>query len=921
MANIESAEFGNRGGSHQLISSSLPVGSSILATLRFLVDRPAGHIDAEAIWSPYWGCQGIEEWWAIWRGLVDETAPRKNMVSVKVKLVPKEQCGTLERLDDILKSLGHVSQNQDDSRILPLAGAALSNLANGQGPALILDIALAPLLLNAIWPRLWASARASLCLRTLFGSESLDSIPKSSIVLIPSELRPRWHGRHIITDNEPEGPATRWFSNSVSPAMTRTMELNGDRLPGDFTVFGRVERIVSRLEKVHSGTGTIADALVVLRTQEAFSEGFVLSDADIERTATILGKLEDATVNDVRTASLVKFDSFPNRSALEMALTHWAKSRFTEQSPDDVRWLLEQQAGNTHAPWWRQALGQGMAEGCRSRSKSWATAIWRWWQACPETVTYVMRHLENTNATQQWLASETPVSVADELVNRLVEVCRPREWAVLLARALGHQRTLAECVNVLRQNFSRPEAGLDDLLIDRIPVEVVEAAASSCWMPLIEKAVVYTRAQPQLIVRTLGTRGLIPLLLNHLSAGGTFPAELLKDEFIIMVFRGALDGNADHIKIAGYFGKTAGGAILDHQEAGKLLPLVGSDAVQGAVDEWWRRFLADANNSRPPSALCVKVLASARGHIDRKPITLVIQLLHLFPEITEAIFEGWLRDTGFLWERGDHQRLANLLVERTWKSTTKSMRWSWKSELKLVAWHARELLTWYDRFWLVPDGADEAIARSSPTTLRNDMKILFLAANPLPSSRLALDEEARLIEEKVRDSKHRDSVVMRTCWAVRPDDLQQVLMEIEPCVVHFSGHGGGPVGIVMHSNDQVKESLVSAEALADLFRVLKGDIRVVVLNACYSETQAKAIVDEIDFVIGMSDTIGDEAAREFAAAFYRGLAFGQSVRKAFDLGINQLKLMGLSQDAVIPQLLSHSGADPSTTILVTGSHS
>jgi hypothetical protein len=94
-------------------------------------------------------------------------------------------------------------------------------------------------------------------------------------------------------------------------------------------------------------------------------------------------------------------------------------------------------------------------------------------------------------------------------------------------------------------------------------------------------------------------------------------------------------------------------------------------------------------------------------------------------------------------------------------------------------------------------------------------------------------------------------------------------------------------------------------------------IRVVVLNACYSEVQARAIVNEIDFVVGMSDSIGDDAARVFAAAFYRGLAFGKSVRTAFELGINELKLLGLGHEDAIPQLLVRTGVDPNV-VLVSG---
>ena len=171
-------------------------------------------------------------------------------------------------------------------------------------------------------------------------------------------------------------------------------------------------------------------------------------------------------------------------------------------------------------------------------------------------------------------------------------------------------------------------------------------------------------------------------------------------------------------------------------------------------------------------------------------------------------------------------------------------------------------------------------------------------------------------EARIRDARHRDLVLFSTRWAVRPEDLQQILLEDEPVVVHFSGHGGGSVGIVLHSQDQEAENLVAEGALVDLFRVLKDGIRVVVLNACYSEVQAQAIVQEIDFVVGMSDSVVDDAARVFAAAFYRGLAFGRSVQTAFDLGINELRLFGRESGDDIPKLLVRSGMDASLTKLV-----
>lgn len=45
------------------------------------------------------------------------------------------------------------------------------------------------------------------------------------------------------------------------------------------------------------------------------------------------------------------------------------------------------------------------------------------------------------------------------------------------------------------------------------------------------------------------------------------------------------------------------------------------------------------------------------------------------------------------------------------------------------------------------------------------IKILFLAANPTKTTRLALDVEAREIAEKVRDSRHREAFRFEQRWA------------------------------------------------------------------------------------------------------------------------------------------------------------
>lgn len=196
--------------------------------------------------------------------------------------------------------------------------------------------------------------------------------------------------------------------------------------------------------------------------------------------------------------------------------------------------------------------------------------------------------------------------------------------------------------------------------------------------------------------------------------------------------------------------------------------------------------------------------------------------------------------------------------------------------------------------------------------------ILFLASNPSDTPQLELAAEAREIEEKLRLAEHRDAFTFKTRWAVRTDDLIQALNQDRPTIVHFSGHGSGVTGLVLQDSNNT-EKLVSTSALKRLFNTLKDDIRVVVLNACFSVEQADAIAQVIDCVIGMNDTIGDVSARNFAASFYRALAFGRSVQNAFDQGVASIELDDL-QDEMVPKLIVRPGVDASHIVLAGATH-
>jgi hypothetical protein len=199
---------------------------------------------------------------------------------------------------------------------------------------------------------------------------------------------------------------------------------------------------------------------------------------------------------------------------------------------------------------------------------------------------------------------------------------------------------------------------------------------------------------------------------------------------------------------------------------------------------------------------------------------------------------------------------------------------------------------------------------------RNDVvKVLFLAANPSGTNHLALDEEIRAIDAKVRGAEHRDRLDLKPHFAVRLDDLSGYLMRHKPHVVHFSGHGAKSGAIILGGSGMAPQE-VPPEGLADLFRVLKDNIRIVVLNACYSAKQAEAIANSIDCVVGMTDSIEDDHAIAFAAEFYQALAFGRSVQVAFDLGLTRLKNEGMADPATLVKFHERKGVKPAEIVLI-----
>ena len=218
--------------------------------------------------------------------------------------------------------------------------------------------------------------------------------------------------------------------------------------------------------------------------------------------------------------------------------------------------------------------------------------------------------------------------------------------------------------------------------------------------------------------------------------------------------------------------------------------------------------------------------------------------------------------------------------------------------------------------------------------------ILFLAANPLGTDRVALDREARAIQVELERSGFRDRFELVTRWAAEPLDLLRELRKLKPTVVHFSGHGTASVashapgpeprdvdiepghnggvprpGLLFQGPDGGPQ-LVSTEALETTFGAAGSSVQLVVLSACYSEVSAQALLRHVGCVVGMSGAIADDAARSFAIGFYGGLGERESIAAAYAQGCAAIQLQGLA-DHDRPRLAVRAGIDADKLVMAT----
>lgn len=177
------------------------------------------------------------------------------------------------------------------------------------------------------------------------------------------------------------------------------------------------------------------------------------------------------------------------------------------------------------------------------------------------------------------------------------------------------------------------------------------------------------------------------------------------------------------------------------------------------------------------------------------------------------------------------------------------------------------------------------------------VRILFVVAQPKDETRIRVDRELRDVIDQLGNAKYRDRIRCDLRLATRVTDLTTALHQTRPSVLHFSGHGVERVnasrrGGLVFENNHGNAKTVLASKLAKLLTPFS--LRLLVLNACFSDQHASVFQPAVPAVVGMRDAIYDDTAIDFAVGLYEALAFGWTLQKAFDIAVARLSVIGRS---------------------------
>ncbi len=195
--------------------------------------------------------------------------------------------------------------------------------------------------------------------------------------------------------------------------------------------------------------------------------------------------------------------------------------------------------------------------------------------------------------------------------------------------------------------------------------------------------------------------------------------------------------------------------------------------------------------------------------------------------------------------------------------------------------------------------------------IKQPLKILY--AGSKKSSDLDLEASFHTLAKGINRHISNGTVKFTKSLNLNTSNIFEILLEKKPHIFHFSGKQDG--GDIRITDDKNNVTTISDSELAGFLTSFGDNLKLAVIDTCYSFNCAKSISEVVDFAIGVKDIIYDVHADRFYTVFYNALCTGHSIKDAFGQATSSLKFQRVPSKE-IPTLFCKSTSDPSKSYFI-----
>lgn len=172
-------------------------------------------------------------------------------------------------------------------------------------------------------------------------------------------------------------------------------------------------------------------------------------------------------------------------------------------------------------------------------------------------------------------------------------------------------------------------------------------------------------------------------------------------------------------------------------------------------------------------------------------------------------------------------------------------------------------------------------------------KILFISANPNNLPKVNSDLEYKKINSVIMTTRLRENYSLKMIPNATRDDILKIIDE-KPYILHIALHGSNIGGIFvmngkLNSKNKKLAFAIGEEGIAKLLQ-RTPTIKLLFLNACYSDYIIEHIKVFLDYAIGFKNKVPDSIAVEIAERFYTNLSKSATIFHAYKWTMDEMSI-------------------------------